>query len=240
MNKFFAPITKELYSHCLDFDRLYAYPKNPETANSSLVIIDSGAYGLGQQKKSFNKYEIERLYKHHQGIYKDKNYLLVAPDKVRDPHSTMQFFDYYKTLDTENKIDLKPVFQFRNRFFDFSDFTKQLKFYEKRCNFDWVFISEKNIQSSQNIDFEKHHQTVSFIRRYLPESMIHFFGSGKSLYCIKEIFKDNNTSCDTTNFQYDAMHAQQCFTNWGVIKKESYVDTCLDILDNVKKLQNGI
>jgi hypothetical protein len=36
------------------------------------------------------------------------------------------------------------------------------------------------------------------------------------------------------------MHAQQCFTNWGVIKKESYVDTCLDILDNVKKLQNGI
>lgn len=118
-------------------NRLYAFPCEPKFINSSLVILDSGAFGLSQSGGKINFKYMQRLSEHYEKYYR-KNVLCVAPDEFANPEQSMMNFQKWH----KNKLfsHISPVLQCeRKNEINIDSLKFQADFYREKA--DTIFFS---------------------------------------------------------------------------------------------------
>lgn len=100
----FDGMTPEMSEHA----RLYAYPCQPE-APSSLVILDSGAFGLSQRGRQIGIAHMRQLAEHYRPYAGQPGYICIAPDAYLDPRLTMRNWQWWQD---HIGLPVAPVIQF--------------------------------------------------------------------------------------------------------------------------------
>lgn len=84
--------TKQAEGLIEELPRLYAYPKVPNISGDELIILDSGAFMLGQQKRTMDEGYIRALRKHYRTYTTKPNVIPIAPDEYLNPTVTVKRF----------------------------------------------------------------------------------------------------------------------------------------------------
>ena len=164
-----------------NLNRLYAYPSMPSFKykdDNTLVILDSGAFGLSQLNKKMNKDYFIALSKYYQKHSKaHKRMLFIAPDVFKNPFETMRNLKIWRGLNLFENIT--PVLQnSQMKIIDKDELKYQIDFYTK-LNYKTlaysIYSADGMLHKQQNIE------EVFFYARKMGVEYIHCLGAGWSL-----------------------------------------------------------
>lgn len=218
-NRFVCPVPKWLRGKLLEYNRLYAYPVDPEPiCDSEFQILDSGAYALSKQKRKMNASYIEKLAEHYSNNQLHNRYC-VAPDVGGNMWDTMKNWDYWH--DNYN-IEVIPVLQFSNHNFDLYEIQYQLKFYKERIGnrIPFLFFAKRGATVEEMQKSGIIHK-IKYIRSQIKNEWIHFFAAGWGKHdCLLLSKMGDNFSVDTINYYQAAEIPQRNLTEWGYFSED--------------------
>lgn len=184
---------KRLKRELLDFNRLYAYPNEPDI-NDKMVILDSGAFHLSKSGKRMDDKYIDSLATHYKRFHQFKNVHCIAPDTFKNPFDSMRKYKEFK--EKYPNISICPVIQSKSSNIDIFDIKKQIKFYD-----DHEFICFSN----NKFDPVKQKQELKYIRGLIPDkTWVHVLGAGYSHNNVKDWVKLGYNSIDSVSYYTDA------------------------------------
>lgn len=162
--------------------RLFAYPKAPHFENrGSLVILDSGAYGLSLQGRKITKAHMKKLDEHYRKYANEKT-LCIAPDEFLGPMQSM--WNMRKWFKNGYYPDIAAVIQAdRMRKIDINNLKYQADYYS---NFtDEFCFSNNGLTGKMAINFNLE-KLFEYMKKELGAKWIHVLGAGWSLQDIKD------------------------------------------------------
>lgn len=184
-NRYVLPTPTHLRGLLNDFNRLYAYPVVPELPSNenAFIILDSGAFGLSQQKREMNLNYMASLSKHYE-TYKSKNVFCVAPDVFLNPIKTVG--NLKKWVQNDFFADVNVVFQFQQKKrIDIESVRYMLDEYEAIPHSkDIAFFSNPGLGGADAQSFYCEIQAICELIRSYGYQWIHVLGAGWSVDCI--------------------------------------------------------
>lgn len=188
-----------------EFERLYAFPNQPDLSGDKTVLLDSGAFALSMRNQSMDKAHIESLAKYYNqhGLVRN-NVHCIAADVFKNPSLSMQqYAEFIKTVSRE--VSISPVLQFpRKGFVDLFSARKQLIFYKKNA----IVKPRLICVSNHAFDATKCHDALVrlawLIRDIFDDVHIHVLGAGFNSLDVARWLQTDVDSIDSISYYTDA------------------------------------
>lgn len=207
-NRFVCPVPKWLRGKLLKFNRLYAYPVEPELiGNAEFQILDSGAYGLSL---SGGKMDDEYLFNlnNHYLKFGGKNIFCVAPDTFLNFKETIKKFENWHKLGYSKVC---PVIQMPKKGnFDQRTISYQLDYYSDFFggNIDFLFFSNPSVRC-----IETPTDLFSWMKEKYCIEKIHNLGAGWDFRDIQDWSRIKGLDSIDTIAYYNAVNKPD--GNWA-------------------------
>lgn len=185
-----------------DFDRLYAYPREPIFSNNNkMIILDSGAFGLSMANKKMDATYIKNLGLHYLRFMTENTYC-IAPDVFKFPTLSMKQYEQFKRM--YPLLDVAPVIQFTEPVADIFSAKKQIKFYSGLCKPKMICVSNHKFDIQKQMNALK--RICNFIYKAFGDVKIHALGAGFNCRDVGEWMKTGITSMDSISYYTDAQY----------------------------------
>lgn len=206
VKRYVLPIPFNLRGKLLDYNRLYAYPTTPESAEEDqLIILDSGAFSLSQKGKSIDKRHMALLNDYY--FYNSNNNTrCVAPDVFMNPIETIENWEHWQA---QGYYEVCPVLQSTEKY-QVKEMEWQVEYYEQfKCDF-WFFSNPSMTGKHAQAQYRTIKKITDLARRS-GAKWIHNLGAGWNL---KDISDWWNLRC------FDSMDSIAYYTS--VANKENW------------------
>jgi len=161
------------------YPRLYSFPRKPDPAGDTFVLLDSGAYGLSRRGVVMGKTWQRRLAEHY-STYCSERVLGIAPDVYLDPKQSVQNFRNWHRGGTNPPV-IPVLHSTRAKYYDLYSMAQQVAFYATQplprlYGRPVIAIGNPNLRASECRAVLPHLRRI--ILGALPDAWIHVLGAG--------------------------------------------------------------